>query len=196
MSAMRETLEVTLAVTGALERLGVRYVVGGSLASSLHGFPRATQDVDIVADLSEADVPRFVAALAPEFYLDEDAIRSAVRDRASFNVIHLKTLFKADVFVAKDDEPTRSELARRQRYRLPADTPGALDLASPEDVVVQKLHWYRLGDHVSERQWADAQSVLTVRGRDLDLAYMRRLGEIMEVPELLERALAEAGIAG
>jgi hypothetical protein len=193
VSAMKETLDVTLRITGVLEALGVVYAVGGSLASSLHGFPRATQDVDIVADLREDDVPALVAALRDHFYLDEAAIRTAVRDRSSFNVIHLDTLFKADLFVAKDDEPTRQELARRQRYRLPLDTPGEVDLASPEDVIVQKLYWYRLGDHVSERQWMDAQSVLTVGGELLDLRYMRQLARTMGVGDLLERALSEAG---
>lgn len=111
--------------------------------------------------------------------------------RATFNVIHLTTLLKVDVFVAGDQPSTRRELQRRQRYRLNTP-PGEIDIASPEDIVVQKLHWYRLGDHVSERQWSDAMGVLAVRGKQLDLGYMRELADEMGVRDLLDRALREA----
>jgi hypothetical protein len=189
-----EVIEVTLRVTSVFDDLGVAYLVGGSLASSLHGKPRATQDVDLVADLQPRHIPRLVEALRGEFYLDEPAIRDAVDRRSTFNVIHLGTLFKVDVFVAGDDPATRRELERRQQYRLEGDPPGELVVASPEDIVVQKLHWYRLGDHVSERQWSDAMGVLTVRGRELDLGYMRDLASEMGVADLLARALREADL--
>lgn len=191
---MDEVIGVTLRVTSVLDDLGVAYLVGGSLASSLHGKPRATQDVDLVADLQPRHVSRLVEALRGEFYLDEPAIRDAVDRRSTFNVIHLGTLFKVDVFVARHDPVTRRELERRQEYRLEGDPPEALVVASPEDIVVQKLHWYRLGDHVSERQWSDAMGVLAVRGRALDLAYMRDLASEMGVADLLARALREAGM--
>lgn len=195
MSALEEALEVTLRVIGTLERLRVRYVVGGSIASSIYGIPRATQDVDVIADLREEHIPDFVAALRDDFYLDEPAVRDAVRRRSTFNVIHLHTMFKVDVFVAKDDAATAQELARGQSY-VPPEIPDAqIALASPEDVVVQKLYWYRLGDHVSERQWTDAIQVLKVRGRALDQAYMQELAGTMNVQDLLERALRDAGLA-
>jgi hypothetical protein len=113
---VEEVIEVTLRVTGVFEDLGIPYLVGGSLASSLHGKPRATQDVDLVADLQTHHVPGLVQALRDEFYLDEPAIRDAVDRRSTFNVIHLGTLFKVDVFVAGDDPPIRRELERRQRW--------------------------------------------------------------------------------
>lgn len=182
---------MTLRVTAVLEALGVDYLVGGSLASSLHGRPRATQDVDLVADLQPEHVAGLVTELREAFYLDEPAIREAVERRSTFNLIHLDTLFKVDVFVAGDDPPTRRELERRQRYRLAAGPAGEVAIASPEDIVIQKLHWYRLGDHVSDRQWGDALNVLEVRGDALDLSYMRDLAKEMNVLDLLERALGE-----
>jgi hypothetical protein len=195
VSALEEALEVTLRVIGTLAGLGVRYVVGGSIASSIYGIPRATQDVDVVADLREEHIPALVAALREDFYLDEPAIRDAVRRRSTFNVIHLQTMFKVDVFVAKDDTATRQELARAQTY-VPPEIPHArIALASPEDVVVQKLYWYRLGDHVSERQWTDAMQVLKVRGGALDPAYMQALAVALGVEDLLARALRDAGLA-
>lgn len=194
MSAMDEALAVTLQVIGVLERLGVPYVVGGSIASSIYGTPRATQDVDVIADLGEAHIPPLIAALQNDFYLDEPAVREAVRQRATFNVIHLVTMFKVDVFVAKDDPATVQELARGRPYVPPEAPDRQIALASPEDVIVQKLYWYRLGDHVSERQWTDAIQVLKVRGSVLDRSYMQQLAAELGVEDLLARALGDAGL--
>ncbi len=189
---MDEILEITLFLSDTFEQLGVPYLVGGSLASSLHGLPRATQDVDLVAALAPEHVARLVAALRDSFYLDEAAIRTAVRERTSFNVIHLRTLFKADIFVAKDDPAGRAEFERCQHYRITDDPPRDLVLASPEDTIAQKLLWFRLGDEVSERQWSDALGVLKVAGNRLDLAYLHVVAARLGVQELLERILAAA----
>jgi hypothetical protein len=188
---VEEALGVTLRFVGVLERLGVPYLVGGSLASSLHGLPRATQDVDVVAELRNEHVAPLVEELKRDFYVDEPAVREATERRSSFNAIHLDTMFKVDVFVAGDDLATRQEMERRQVYTLPSEPYGEIVVASPEDIVVQKLHWYRLGDHVSERQWSDALGVLKVGGPRLDVGYMRDLAERMGVADLLVRALNE-----
>ena len=195
MSGMEEALAVTFQVIGALEQLGVPYVVGGSIASSIYGTPRATQDVDVIADLREVHLPLLIAALRDDFYLDEPAVREAVRQRSTFNLIHLTTMFKVDIFVAKDDPATVQELARGRPYVPPEAPDRKMALASPEDVVVQKLYWYRLGDHVSERQWTDAVQVLKVRGKILDQTYMRQLAAELGVEDLLARALGDAGLA-
>jgi hypothetical protein len=191
---MEEALAVTLQVIRALESLGVPYVVGGSIASSIYGKPRATQDVDVIADLRDEHISSFIALLRDDFYLDEQAVRDAVGRRSTFNVIHLMTMFKVDVFVAKDDAATAQELARRRMYVPPGMPTTQISLASPEDIVVQKLYWYRLGDHVSERQWTDAMEVLKVRGKLLDQTYMHALAVEMSVDDLLSRALAEADL--
>ena len=186
-----EILDVTFFIAEVLERLGVPYLVGGSLASSFHGVPRATQDVDLVAALGAEHVPALLAALEGRFYHDADTIREAVRDRTSFNVIHLDTLFKVDIFVAKQDPATRQELDRRQRIAVGTDPTRELVVASAEDVVAQKLYWFRLGDGVSDRQWSDALGVLKVAAENLDLAYLRRTAMLLGVEDLLEKALAE-----
>jgi hypothetical protein len=189
-----EILDITLFVAETLEKLGIRYVVGGSLASSLHGIPRSTQDVDIVAAIQRKHVPDLVAAFRDTFYLDEDAIREAIEHHASFNLIHLRSLFKVDIFVAKDDPASREQMQRRQRFRLGEDPPRDLVVASPEDVVAHKLYWFSLGDEVSERQWADAVGVLKVGGDRLDLWYLRHIASLLAVENLLRRACEEAGI--
>jgi hypothetical protein len=190
-----DILAITLHLAAVCEQLGLPYLVGGSLASSLHGIPRATEDVDLVLAIGQQDVGRFVEALRADFYLDEDAIREAVERKTSFNLVHLQAFFKADVFVAKDDEPSRLQLARAHRYQLGDDPGRGLVVASPEDVVVQKLYWYSLGDRVSQRQWSDAIGVLKVAGPRLDLAYLRRVSIMLGVESILQQACDEAGLS-
>ena len=192
--AVDEILEITLSVFETFERLGIPCLVGGSLASSLYGIPRATQDVDIVARLTQRDVAGLVAALGDAFYLDEAAIREAVDRRTSFNLIHLQTVLKVDVFVADDDEPSINQMQRRQRLELEEQPGRALVVASAEDVVAHKLYWYRLGDEVSDRQWSDVIGVLRVTGGRLDQQYLRRTAVLLGVHDLLRRALDESGI--
>jgi hypothetical protein len=191
--ALSEPLEVTLAVAAVLERLGVEYLVGGSLATSLHGIPRATLDVDIVADLRMTHLNGFVSALEDTFFVDADMVRDAIRRRASFNILHLATMFKVDVFVADEDDLLAAELARRQRMRVLEDPPADVFVATPEDMVLQKLIWYRAGGGVSDRQWGDVIGVIKTQGSRLDLAYLRLWAPRKGVADLLDRALAEAG---
>lgn len=193
---MDDILEVTLLVAETLERLEVPYVVGGSLASSFHGIPRATIDVDLVAALRQEHMPGFVGALRGAFYLDADAIQRAIELRATFNVIHLQTMFKVDVFVAHDDEATRQELERGRTFVVTDSPERTLRIASAEDTIAQKLHWYDLGDEISDRQWSDAVGVLKVAGEKLDYAYLRRTAALLGVEQLLRRALREAGREG
>ena len=103
--------------------MSIRYFVGGSLASSLHGVPRATQDVDIVADIRNEHIPQLVKTFGTEFYIDADMIRDAIRQRASFNIIHLATMFKVDIFILKSDKISLEEMARRKHYQI-SDTTG------------------------------------------------------------------------
>lgn len=191
---LAEPIEITLLLVDVLERLGVRYLVGGSLASSLHGIPRATHDVDLVAELRDAQVQAFVEALEAAFFVDADAVREAIRLRAHFNVIHLATMFKVDVFIPPDEAGAQEEMARSQRVVLEEESGRALVLASPEDIVAQKLHWFKLGGGVSDRQWQDVLGVLQVQGANLDRTYLSRASAALGVASLLAKALAEAGL--
>ncbi len=191
VAARSGILATLLSVAGALEAAHAPFLVGGSLASSLQGIPRSTQDADLVADLAAEGVASFVLALGGYFYADEERIRDGVARRASFNVIDLRNGFKADIYLAVRDAFGREQLARRQSIEI---APGTwLPFASPEDVVLQKLRWYRLGGGVSERQWLDALGVLKVQRERIDLEYLDRWAGNLELAELLHRALAEAG---
>lgn len=186
---------VTLrAVARALEAAGARYFVGGSLASSLQGIPRSTQDVDVVADLAPARIESFVRTLGAGFYADPARILDGIARRASFNVIDLSNGFKADIYLAKDDAFGRAQFERSQRIEIEADL--TLPFASPEDVVLQKLRWYRLGGGVSERQWLDALGVIKVQGPSLDRGYLARWAAELDLADLLDRAFSDAGDEG
>lgn len=197
---MDEILEITLFIAEVYDQQCIPYLIGGSLASSVHGIPRATQDVDIVAAMHESHVSGFAASLRGQFSLDVDAIRDAVRRHASFNVVHLDSYFKADVFVAADDEPSRLQMERRQRLRI-GHQARELVVASPEDVVAQKLYWHSFGDGVSERQWNDAIGVRKVGGNALELYYLRTVGQndLTEIASLIaavDRGLCDLAVVG
>ncbi len=189
--ALSDVLRTTLRVARILDSLGVDYFVGGSLASSLHGIPRATQDVYLVAATTQNEVDGFVEALGSDFYLDEEMIREAIRRGTSFNIIELETMFKVDVFVARSDGVSQTEMMRRQAIQPGEDPDETLMVATPEDIILQKLAWYQLGDEVSERQWLDALGVLKVQGSRLDKSYLQKTADLMGVAGLLRRALIE-----
>ena len=152
-----------------LEELGVLYHIGGSVASSLYGLPRLTIDVDIVADLRQGHVRPLIDQLQTDYYIDEDMIRDAIKRRSSFNVIHLDTMLKVDVYIPKFRSFDQEELRRAQQEVLLEGT-RPFNIASPEGTILNKLEWYRMGGEVSDRQWNDILGVLKVQGTNLDMA--------------------------
>lgn len=187
-----EITRVLLRVTQTLERLGVPYAVGGSLASSLHGVMRSTLDVDIVADIKPEHVPALVSALSAEFYADEAMIRDTIKHRSSFNLIHYETAFKVDIFIRKLRPYDQVQLNRRRESVIATNPEASVYVVSPEDIILSKLEWYRMGGEVSDRQWRDILGVLKVRAGELDLNYLRKWAGELNVRDLLERALQEA----
>lgn len=183
-------LSVALRVARAFDSLGLRYLIGGSLASSLHGVPRSSHDADLVAELPGRLAEDVARLLAPEFYVDADMIRDAVLRGGSFNVIHDESGFKVDVFVLTRDPLAQAEMDRRERHVI-GDEVSAY-FATAEDTVLQKLCWYKKGDEVSERQWSDVLGVLKVQLGRLDDEYLDRWAPVIGVTDLLARARREA----
>ncbi|NOZ95011.1 MAG: hypothetical protein GXP47_09785 [Acidobacteria bacterium] len=185
-------LEVVVLVVDILERLSIPYHLGGSFASTIHGVPRQTGDVDLVVDLSHTAGIHLVEALAGEFYVDGSAVADAVSRRSSFNAIHLGTGFKVDFFVAGKQQFDRVELERSVSVQIVIDPPRSAAVKSPEDVVLRKLQWYREGGALSDRQWRDILGVLKIQGSRLDILYMEEWARRLGVADLLARARSEA----
>jgi len=189
-----EALKVILEVARVLEDLRIPYAVGGSLASSMHGIPRSTQDGDLVADLRAEHVQPFLAAVADIFYVSPERVFQAVQRRSSFNLVHLKTVIKVDVFVLKAEPLDLQEMARRQVLPVPGAPGTTLQVASAEDTILQKLLWYEKGHRVSDRQWDDVLGVLKVQRTALDFDYLREWAQQAGVDDLLTKAFEDAGI--
>jgi len=192
MTMPGDSIRVTLLVTDVFEKLGIQYAVGGSLSSSLHGVMRSTLDVDIVADMRLEHIQPLVAALSPEFYADVEMIRVAIERHSSFNLIHYETSFKVDVFIPKPRPFDQMQLERRASAIITTDPERSLYVTSPEDVILSKLEWYRMGGEVSDRQWRDILGVLKTITGGIDLDYLRHWAKQLKVNDLLDRALTEA----
>jgi hypothetical protein len=183
-------IAVALEVTRVLDDLGIAHTIGGSIASSFAGEPRSTIDIDVVVALTEAEIPALVTALLPEFYVEAEALRRAVRTRSSANAIHQATQIKVDLFVAGGTPLDAQQLARRRAVDVGLGR--VLHVHPPEDILLQKLRWYELGGRVSDRQWRDLVAIVRVQGSHLDRAYLRRNAGALGVAAVLDRLLDDA----
>lgn len=189
MTVPVDPIAVALEVSRTLDALGILHTIGGSIASSVAGEPRSTVDIDVVAALRESDVPHLVTALSSDFYVNDEALRRAVRERSSANVIHQATQLKIDIFVAGGTPLDAQQLRRRQAVEVAEGR--TLHVHPPEDILLQKLRWYRQGGAGSDRQWRDILGIIRVQDQRLDRDYLRVNAPVLDVADLLERALGE-----
>lgn len=193
MTRADDHIDVAIRVGTALDAIRVRHTIGGSIAASFAGEPRSTVDVDLVVALTHDDVTRFVAALQGEFYIAEEALHRAIDTLGTANIIHEASNLKVDLFIAGGTPLDEQQLARRQRVEV---RPGqAIYIHPPEDILLQKLRWYKKGGGVSDRQWRDILSIVRTQGNRLDRAYLKENAPVIDVQSVLERALVEAGDA-
>lgn len=190
-----DSIRLALRMAEILESLAVPYLIGGSVASSILGEPRATLDVDMVADLQLSHVPSLLEVMTGEFYIDEMMVREAIERKSSFNVIHLDTMQKVDIFVLSEQPLAQAEMKRRQQLVITQNPERVAWLASAEDIILQKVIWYQMGNRVSDRQWRDVLGVLKVQGEQLDFGYLDQWVEALGLEELMIQALREAGIS-
>ena len=176
-----------------LDRMEVRYAIGGSVASSAHGTPRTTLDVDLVVDLRPEQIDEFAAELGNEFYVDPDQMRDAFRRGRAANLIHFKTAWKFDLFPLQPDPYSQTAIGRRifREVRPNAGETVECAVTTPEDTILRKLQWYRAGGETSERQWTDLCGMIRAAGGQFDMIYLREWAASLGVTDLLERLLRD-----
>lgn len=187
-----DILATIAGVVEVLEKLGINYLIGGSVASSVHGIPRSTQDADLVADIQEAQVTELVAQLGDRYYLNETAIREAIQRQSSFNLIDQETILKVDIFILKEQPFNQVSFDRRQEA-IVEESFRPFNIYTPEDILLQKLIWFQAGGGVSERQWLDVLGILKMQ-EHLDRAYLDEWAGRLNLLDLLEKAWQEAGL--
>jgi hypothetical protein len=189
MSENPGLIEALGPVARVLQAMEIKFYIGGSVASSFHGASRSTMDVDLVADLEAKNVDRFVDQLQDEYYVSKAAINDAIARMSCFNLIHLSSSFKVDVFVLKKRPFDINSMNRAVTGKIDLLSDVEFPIASPEDTILSKLEWYRLGNEVSERQWEDVVRVMKVLDKQADHDYLIRNAAELNVSDLLKKLL-------
>jgi hypothetical protein len=189
MEETNDLWKIVFDLVHLFDRLNIRCALGGSMVSSIFGKPRYTQDADLCAEPFTGKEAAFIQGLDAGYYVSLAAVEQAVRERGSFNVIHTASGFKIDVFVKKDTPFEQSAFARRRLVELGEEP---IYLVSPEDIILFKLEWHRLGGGVSDRQWSDIVGVLQVQKDHLDFAYMEQWAAQLGLADALRKACEDA----
>ncbi len=174
--------EVAQLVLQSLEAHKIEYMIVGSLASNLHGVPRATQDADIVIECDKFSLNSFIDSLQGNFYVDNQAALDALKSRSMFNIVHFSSGIKIDLIVRKWRDYNAEEFERRRQIHF-RGTPRWV--ASPEDVILGKLEWSRIG--ASERQFNDAVNIAKIQRDRIDVQYLRRWANELNITKLLDK---------
>ena len=188
-----EIIQALTPLVEAFDRFGIAYYIGGSVASSVHGRRRYTQDVDVVAALQLKQVQTLVAMLQQEYYIDADMIRGAIQNRSSFNLLHHDTGVKVDVFVQKTGLFSQQEMRRAREDVLEVGS-RPFFFASAEDMILAKLDWWKQGGGLSNRQWNDILEMMKEKHAGLDIAYLCQSAPMLGVADVLEKAFNDAGL--
>lgn len=188
----RQELKIIQKFTDLLDQLNIVYAIGGSIASSIYGVVRFTQDADITVKPFSSVADEFYEMLKDDFYISKQAMYQALQSRGSFNVIHFETSFKIDIFVQADNAFEKQLLARSRKINLGDLLDKALSFISPEDIILLKLKWYSQGGSASERQWSDILGVLAVQRERLDLEYLAQWAIKLGFNDLLQKATAQS----
>jgi len=185
--------EIIKQLTDILDELKIGYAIGGSIASSIYGTPRFTQDADITVQSFSSVAQQLYEILKSDFYISKEAMYQALQSRTSFNIIHLTTAFKIDLFIQKDDEFQMQMLSHSRKLPLGKSAKKA-SFVSPEVIILLKLDWFRQSGCDSERQWSDVQGVLAAQKENLDFEYLKNWAKKLGLNELLQKAISESGI--
>lgn len=184
MTTQREFLARLIAI---LDKAGIPYMVAGSMGSSIHGRPRATQDADVVINPTQEQLESFVALLGQGYYVSREAAFEALHHRTMFNIIDMEGGWKADLILRKDRPFSRQEFERRQAIDVQGQK---LWVVSPEDTILSKLEWMK--GRPSNVQYTDALGVAVAQWGTLDLEYLHKWARELGVENRLAHLLTEA----
>jgi hypothetical protein len=188
----RQDIEVLKNFFDILKQLDIAYAIGGSVASSIYGKVRFTQDVDITVEPFEDRAEKLFNLLKSQYYVSKQAMQEALSRHGSFNIIHLESALKIDVFVRGDTAFEKQLLSRAKAIKLSDSLKESFAVVSPEDIILLKLQWYQNGGQVSDRQWRDVLGVLAIRSTELDFEYLTMWSGMLGVNELLDKAVSES----
>ena len=178
---MNEELEILFEAADRFEKMGLAYMVTGSIAMAFYATPSLTRNIDIVINLSGADADDFCTAFEEDYILDKDAVRQSILQQSMFNIINQRTLIKIDLIIRKNEEYRLLEFARRKLIEIQGKS---LWVVAPEDLILSKLCWAKASD--SELQLRDVKLLLQSVD-DLDSEYLRDWATKLGVDQLLER---------
>ncbi len=188
-----DLLVAMIPIIEVFESLGIRYYLSGSIACSVYGLPRGAQDIDVVADIQAEHVSPLVQHLQGAYTINAQALRDAIAQRNAFSLLHLSSLVKVDVMLPRGT-PFDSLVSQRARQLSLIEGYQPLWIASPEDVVLMGLEWYRECGATADDQWNDMLGILKVQAPTLDLTYLHHVAHTLNDSGLLEQALIDAGI--
>jgi len=190
-----DIITTIMPIVEVFEKLGVQYYIGGSVASSAYGIARATLDIDLVSNLKAKHVTSLIKELKTEYYINEQAVLDAIQRSSSFNLIHLETMLKVDVFILKNTPYDHTAFSRKQVDTLDEQNAISFFLGSAEDIILNKLKWFQMGGGAADQQWKDILGILKVQKDQLDQNYLKQWAIELELRDLLERAFNDAGIS-
>jgi hypothetical protein len=172
-----------------LDELGIAYALGGSMASSVYGKVRFTEDADIAVEPFPSLADTLVKRLSPQFYVSLQAVQQAMIHRSSFNVIHVTAAFKIDVFIRNETPFQKQLLQRRRQVSIPGLSDTKVWAVCPENILLLKLDWYKQGGCTSQKQWNDILGLIAVQKDKLEMPQLTRWAKELKVLDLLEKAL-------
>ena len=166
------------------DRVPLPYCIGGSFASSIHGEFRATNDIDILSIFSDNSLEPFILNVRKSFSFEETTLRTAVSGKNTFSLIHLDSMVKID-FYPRGEAFELEQIKRAIAVKIP-NSDLSIKVSSPEDILLAKLRWFRLGGQVSDRQWRDIQGIVRVQGPRLDQIYLEKWSMALGIEDLLK----------
>jgi hypothetical protein len=183
MTSQKDFLQL---IVKSLETSKIPYMLSGSMSSSFHGHPRATNDADIVIDPTKEQLQSFITLLGPDYYLSQEAALQSLENNSMFNIIDMQAGWKVDLIIRKKRDYSQQEFSRRKN----ANVMGIdMCVVSAEDSILSKLEWSK--DSQSQTQLNDAQGILMVQWDRLDFDYLRKWAKKLAVEDSLEKLVTE-----